>query len=185
MFGRKEANILVVKADSLAGFIAAEPAFAAIREAHPKSKISLLTTGPLQRVARASSYFDQVAGIPNLRDADARKEFVKQLKLAKFEKVYDLAGNDASKKLQSAMGPFGPKWFSASTPSRRRDAKAGLFAPLPDVGALASNAGIEVEGAFARFALGAECAQRFSEHETVMVRHIWPVWVVIAKPERS
>ena len=43
MLGRKQTNILVIKTDSLAAFVAAEPAFEAIRDAHQKSKISLLT----------------------------------------------------------------------------------------------------------------------------------------------
>ncbi len=114
MLGRKQTNILVIKTDGLAAFVAAEPAFDAIRQAHPKARISLLTAPGLQRVARAAPYFDQVAAAPSLRDAEARKAFIKQLKSAKFEKVYDLAGDDAGRKLYAAMGPFRPKWFSAA-----------------------------------------------------------------------
>ena len=133
MFGRKTTNILVIKTDNLAGFVAAEPAFEAIREAHPHSKISLLTIPPLQRVARASPYFDQVAGLPALSDGVERKEFVKQLKAAKFEKVYDLSGNDAGKRLYSAMGPFRPKWYSASPAQRpRKKVRAGFTVPNLD-----------------------------------------------------
>ena len=82
--GRKQNNILVVKTDGLTAFVEADPAFEAIRLAHPKAKISLLTTQGLQRIARASPYFDQVAAMPNMRDGEARKEFVRQLKTSKF-----------------------------------------------------------------------------------------------------
>ena len=54
-------NILVIKTDGLAAFVAAEPLYEAIRAAHPGARISLLTQTHLQRVAKASPYFDQVA----------------------------------------------------------------------------------------------------------------------------
>jgi lipopolysaccharide heptosyltransferase II len=141
MFGRKKENILVIKTDSLAGFVAAEPAFEAIRQAHPDAKISLLTISPLQRVARASPYFDQVAGIPNFRDGDARKEFIQQLKSAKFATVYDLASDEAAKKLYSAMGPFRPKWHCA-TPAPRRARKGQSASGLPSFEKMFSDAGV-------------------------------------------
>ncbi len=143
MFGRKNENILIIKTDNLAGFVAAEPAFDAIRQAHPNAKISLLTIPPLQRVARASPYFDQVAGIPNFRDGDARKEFIKQLKATKFEKVYDLACDDAGKKLYGAMGPFRPKWHSATPAPRKKKNDQTSFNTLPDVDKMLLEAGLE------------------------------------------
>ncbi|MEM8771671.1 MAG: glycosyltransferase family 9 protein [Pseudomonadota bacterium] len=146
MFGRKKANILVIKTDHLVGFVSAEPAFDSIRRAHPEAMISLLTTPALQRVARASPYFDQVAAMPNFRDNEARREFLKQLKSAKFERVYDLAVDEASKKLQGAMGIFGPKWFTASPAPRRRRGGADLAGALPSFDKLFSDAGLEPHG---------------------------------------
>ncbi len=121
MFGRRAENILVIKTDGLAGFVAAEPIFEAIRAANVGARISLLTTNDLQRIARASPYFDQVAVMPSVREPEARKAFTRQLKAAKFSKVYDLAADDWAKKLQAAFGPFGPKWHAvAPSPKRRR-----------------------------------------------------------------
>ncbi len=142
MLGRKQNNILVVKTDGLTAFVAADPAFEAIRNAHPKAKISLLTTQGLQRIARASPYFDQVAAMPNLKDAEARKEFVRQLKTSKFEQVYDLSGDDAARRLKAALGPFGPKWHSAE-PSGK-PAKGARPAP-PNLEKLAASAGLSIE----------------------------------------
>lgn len=141
MFGRKK-NILVIKTDRLAAFVAAEPAFEAIRRAHRDARISLLTIAPLQRIARASPYFDQVAAMPNFRDPEARKEFIKQLKAARFEHVYDLAGDEAAKRLYNAMGVFRPKWHAPPPPPRRG---RGKDAPpeLPDTDAVLADAGIE------------------------------------------
>lgn len=142
MLGRKQNNILVIKTDGLTAFVAADPVFEAIRAAHPQAKISLLTTQGLQRIARASPYFDQVAAMPNLRDRDARKEFVTQLKATKFEQVYDLSGDDAARRLKGAMGMFKPKWFSAD-PAPKTVAKGAAATP-PRLEKLAEAAGLEV-----------------------------------------
>lgn len=143
MFGRKKANILVIKTDRLAAFVAAEPAFEAIRMAHPDARISLLTIPPLQRIARASPYFDQVAAMPNFHDAEARKEFVKQLKAAKFEHVYDLAGDEAARRLYNAMGMLRPKWHAPPQSAPRRGKNKDARPALPDTDAVLRDAGIE------------------------------------------
>ena len=140
MLGQKQANILVIKTDGLAAFVASEPAFDAIRRAHPTAKISLLTTPGLQRIARAAPYFDQVAAMPNFRDAESKKAFVKQVKTAKFERVYELSTDEAGKKLRSSMGMFGPKWHSASQAPRSRE-----HAGKSRVVRLLAGAGIEAE----------------------------------------
>ena len=42
--------------------------------------------------------------MPELRDAESRKAFVKQLRSSKFERIYDLAADDSGRKLYAAMG---------------------------------------------------------------------------------
>ena len=143
MLGRKSSNILVIKTDDLAAFVAAEPAFDAIRSAHPNAQISLLTTPALQRIARAAPYFDQVAGLPDFGNPVERKAFIKQLKSSKFEIVYDLAGNDDGKKLHAAMGPFRPKWHVADAPKKRARRKSAVVSEFPNVEKLLSGAGID------------------------------------------
>lgn len=129
MFGQRKEQILVIKADTLAGFVAAEPLFEAIRERFPKAVLSLLTTEDLQRLARASSYFDQVATTPDFSNPVEKKAFATQLKAAKFTRVFDLSSNEATRKVSSAFGPFGPKWFSVAPPAQRGKKKkmADLF----------------------------------------------------------
>lgn len=117
MLGRRQANILIVKTGALASYVASEPAFAAIRSTYSDARISLLTTPELQRISRASPYFDQVAAMPNLRDPEARKEFVRQIKAAHFERIFDLSGNDQARKLKGALGMFGPKWTTVNAQS--------------------------------------------------------------------
>jgi len=142
MFGRKRANILVIKTDRLAAYVAAEPAFAAIRQAHPKAKISLLTCQKLQRLSRASPCFDQVAAMPNMRDPEARKAFIKEIRAAKFQCVYDLAGDEHARRLYNALGAFRPKW-RAATPAAKSKKRDAAPAGLPDIEAALTCANIE------------------------------------------
>jgi ADP-heptose:LPS heptosyltransferase len=144
MFGRKSENLLIIKTDGLAAFVAAEPVFAEIRKSNPNAKISLLTESGLQRIARAAPYFDQVAALPDLRDAEARKAFVRQLKDAKFARIYDLSADDSARKLQAAMGPFGPKWHAAE-PASKRARKDGYSEP-PSMSRLLAEAGLSDPG---------------------------------------
>jgi len=129
---RRPANILIIKTDGLAAFVAAEPLFEAIRAAHPGARISLLTQPHLQRVARASPYFDQVAAMPDFRDVEAKKAFVRQVKSSRFQYIYDLAANEDAKKLYAALGPFRPKWRSVAPASRSARRKGAPEEGLPN-----------------------------------------------------
>jgi len=142
MFGRKAENILVVKTDGLAGFVACEPLFESLRKAHPKAQISLLTSDELQRVARSSPYFDQVAVAPSQREPEARKAFFRQLKNAKFARVYDLSADDEARKLQSALGPFGPKWHAVSPPPKRSK-KSSTYEALYGIEKFLASSGLD------------------------------------------
>jgi ADP-heptose:LPS heptosyltransferase len=141
MFGRKE-NILVVKTDGLAAFVAAEPVFEAIRNAYPNAKISLLTEAGLQRLARSAPWFDQVAAMPKLEEPEMRKAFVRQLRNARFARAFDLSADAESKKLQSALGIFGPKWHAAEAAPKPKRGKSGFA--VPDLSRLCGEAGLKV-----------------------------------------
>lgn len=143
MFGRRAEHILVIETGGLAAFVAAEPIFEAIRSAHPRAKISLLTNGGLQRLARAAPYFDQVAAVPDFRDPETRKAFIRQLKNAKFARVYDLSADENARRLHAAMGPFRPKWLSAGPPARPRRGEAALAPALPDLAPVYADAGLK------------------------------------------
>lgn len=150
MFGRRNENILIIKTDGLMAFVEAEPVFDAIRKAHPGARISLLTSNGLQRVARAAPYFDQVAAMPNFRDAESRKAFVRQLKTSKFARIYDLSADDDARRLHAAMGPFRPKWLAAgAAPKRRKNAPPGP--DLPDLESVVAAAGLEAPARLPNF----------------------------------
>ena len=142
MFGKKSESILVIKTDGLAAFVAAEPVFDLIRSSWPNAKISLLTNPSLQRLARAAPYFDQVAAIPSFSEPEPRKAFIRQLKNARFARVFDLSADDAAKKLHASLGPFRPKWFAAGPAQKARGSKAPIAA-MPDLTQFTSAVGLE------------------------------------------
>ncbi|MEZ5914642.1 MAG: hypothetical protein R3C42_03310 [Parvularculaceae bacterium] len=141
MMGRSQ-NILVIKTDGLAAFVAAEPLYEAIRAAHPGARISLLTQSRLQRIARASPYFDQVAAMPDFRDPEAKKAFVQQIRTSRFSYIYDLAANEDAKKLYSALGLFRPKWRSVAPASRSARKKGAPEESLPDMSRFSDAVGV-------------------------------------------
>ncbi|MFZ5619206.1 MAG: glycosyltransferase family 9 protein [Pseudomonadota bacterium] len=142
MTGRTQ-NILVIKTDGLAAFVAAEPLYEAIRTAHPGARISLLTQNHLQRVARASPYFDQVAAMPDFRDVEAKKAFVKQVRASHFSYIYDLAANEDARRLYAALGLFRPKWRSVAPASRSARKKGTPEQGLPDTSKFSSSMGLD------------------------------------------
>lgn len=142
MFGRKSENILIIKTDGLAAFVTAEPIFEAIRKAYPHAKLSLLTEPRLQRIAKAAPYFDQVAALPDFHIAEVRKAFIRQLKTARFKRVFDLSAGEESKKLYSALGPFRPKWCAVEAAPKRRIQKRIPESALPDVRGFLEDSGL-------------------------------------------
>lgn len=140
---RRPDNILIIKTDGLAAFVAAEPLFESIRSAHPGARISLLTQQHLQRVARASPYFDQVAAMPDFRDPDARKAFVKQIQSSHFACIYDLAANEEAKRLFAALGPFRPKWRSVAPASRSARLRGAPEEGLPNTSKFSASVGLD------------------------------------------
>ena len=53
-------KVLVLKFGALGDFVLALAAMKRIRLAHPKAKITLLTTPPFEALAKASPYFNAV-----------------------------------------------------------------------------------------------------------------------------
>ncbi|HXI86702.1 MAG TPA: glycosyltransferase family 9 protein [Parvularculaceae bacterium] len=151
MFGRRSENILIIKTDGLAAFVAAEPVFDEIRRANPDAKISLLTQAGLQRVARAAPYFDQVAAMPDFQEPESRKAFVRQLKSAKFAHVYDLSADEAAKRLYASMGLFRPKWHAAA-PAPKKKRKGPPAPEMPELGPALADAGLSAPSRLPDFA---------------------------------
>lgn len=109
-------RILVIKLGALGDFVLALGPFAAIREAHPEARITLLTTAPFESIARAAPYFDDVwvDRRPSLLRPVAWLGLRHRLLGGRFDFVYDLQTSDRSGWYFRLMGPGRrPDWSGA------------------------------------------------------------------------
>jgi ADP-heptose:LPS heptosyltransferase len=107
---KRSKSVLVIKLSALGDFVMAFPAFARIRAAHPDAKITLLTTAPFETLARLSPYFDAVETDGRPAGPGDWVRLITRLRQAKFDRVYDLQGNDRTNLLFQALRPRPPVW---------------------------------------------------------------------------
>jgi ADP-heptose:LPS heptosyltransferase len=107
---REIKTVLVIQLSALGAFVMSLAAMKRIREAHPKAKITLLTTPPFEGLAKSSPYFNTV-------ETDGRPEglgdfaaLISRLRAAKYDRIYDLETSSRSNAIYRFMGPFQPPW---------------------------------------------------------------------------
>ncbi len=103
-------RVLVIKLGALGDMVLAMGPFAAIRDAHPDARITLLTSAPLAEFLRASPYFDAVwiDHRPSKWQIGRWLELRRRLRGGRFDFVYDLQTSDRSGWYHRLMGP-GPR----------------------------------------------------------------------------
>jgi len=121
-------KILVIKLGALGDFVQALAAMKHIRQAHPKAKITLLTTPPFEALAKASRYFNAIEtdGRPSgIADTLA---LARRIKAARYDRVYDLQTSGRSSFYFQLLRPFPPQWSGiaagASHPHRNKNRNA-------------------------------------------------------------
>ena len=123
-------RVLVLKQEGLRQFVEAEPAFAAIRAAHPGAHVDLITTQAFGRLAKGSPYFDRVLAAGAFEDKSQRKQFFGQLKKMGYDTVYDLDGTRATLDIRSALTGFrGPRWVGPKKVMSRPGRAQGFAGP--------------------------------------------------------
>lgn len=107
-------KILVIKLGALGDFIYALGPMAAIRKAHPDDHITLLTTAPYEKMARACGYFNDIMvdKRPKTLDILGWWTLRKRLNKSQFDRVYDLQNNDRTALYFKLFAPR-PEWFGA------------------------------------------------------------------------
>ncbi|PXA88420.1 ADP-heptose--LPS heptosyltransferase [Caulobacter sp. D4A] len=117
-------KVLVIKLGALGDFVLALAAMKKIREAHPRAKITLLTTPPFEALARLSPYFNAVEVDGRPSDAGDLFKMLGRIRKAKYDRVYDLQTNSRTGWYFQALRPFPPQWSGiakgASLPQRGR-----------------------------------------------------------------
>jgi len=107
---REIKKILVIKLGALGDFVLALAAMKRIRMAHPKAKITLLTTPPFEGLAKSSGYFTAIETDGRPSSIPEWFEMVRRIRKAKYDRVYDLQTSGASSRIFQALRPFPPQW---------------------------------------------------------------------------
>ena len=103
-------RVAVIKLGSLGDFVQALGPFRAIRRRHAGAHITLITTQPYVKLARATRYFDAVWGDGRPRGLKGLIKLLWRMRKSRFNRVYDLQTSDRSSAYFWALGPFFPAW---------------------------------------------------------------------------
>jgi ADP-heptose:LPS heptosyltransferase len=107
---RELKKILVIKLGALGDFVLALAAMKRIREAHPKAKITLLTTPPFEGLAKACPYFNFVETDGRPAGLGEWSAMIARVRKAKYDRVYDLQTSGRSSAIFQMLRPFPPQW---------------------------------------------------------------------------
>lgn len=88
--GEAARRVLVIKLSALGDFVLALGAMRAIRAAHPKARITLLTTPPYEALAKATGYFQIVETDGRPEGVKATRELLKRMRAENYDIIYDL-----------------------------------------------------------------------------------------------
>jgi ADP-heptose:LPS heptosyltransferase len=125
-------KVLVIKLGGVGEMVLAFPAFERIRQAHPKAKITLLTTDPFAALAKSSPFFNTVEADGAPKDPGHWTALILRIRRAHYDRVYDLQNDAASNLIFQALRPLPPAWsgtaLGASLPHKNRH--RGAMHPL-------------------------------------------------------
>lgn len=119
-------RILIIKLGAFGDFFLAQTAFAAIRRHHAGDRLSLLTLPSLAPLARLSGLFDEVLEDPRGRSLSAHLAVRRQLRLGRFDRVYDLQAQKRTDRYFYLMapGPW-PEWSGTAWGASHSDRYEG------------------------------------------------------------
>lgn len=110
-------RILVIRLGALGDLLLCFQAFQAIRNAHPKATIALITGPSFERFAKEFPWFNEVIVDyrPSWRAPREWWRLVKKISQFKPDRIYDLQGKFRQTILYFARGgPLGPEWSGAA-----------------------------------------------------------------------
>jgi ADP-heptose:LPS heptosyltransferase len=103
-------RIAVIKLGALGDFVQALSPFRTIRAHHERAHITLITTNPFASLGRASGYFDEIWEDGRPRTVAAYCAFIRRLRRARFDRVYDLQTSTRSNVYFLLLFPRFPEW---------------------------------------------------------------------------
>lgn len=105
-------RILVIKLGALGDIIISAEAFQSIRRHHPDAHITILTRKPFESIVRKMPWFDEVMvdTSPKFHRIGKLLALRRQLRNARFDRVYDLQTNDRTAIYFHMLRPKPPEW---------------------------------------------------------------------------
>jgi ADP-heptose:LPS heptosyltransferase len=119
-------KILVIKLGSLTAFVMALAAMERIRKAHPKARITLLTTPPFEGLARSCNYFNEVETDGNDVGLVPWLALTRRIRDAKYDRIYDLENSNRTAMLFQFLRPFPPEWSGVAAGATLRHTNKNL-----------------------------------------------------------
>jgi ADP-heptose:LPS heptosyltransferase len=121
----KQVNrVLVIKLGGVGEMVLAFPAFERIRQAHPKAKITLLTTPPFMALANQSPFFNNVDPDGKPGDPASWAALILRIRGARYDRIYDLQNDRTTNLIFQGLRPLAPEWsgtaLGAALPHRNR-----------------------------------------------------------------
>lgn len=117
-------RVLVIKLGPIGEMVLAFPAFERIRQAHPRARITLLTTQPFEALAKSSPFFNAVDAEGAPKDPASWTALIIRIRRGHFDRVYDLQNDAATNLIFQALRPMAPEWsgtaMGAALPHRNR-----------------------------------------------------------------
>ena len=126
---REIKKILVIKLGALGDFVLALAAMKRIRAAHPKARITLLTTPPFEALARSSGYFNSIETDGRPASFGEWLQMIRRLRQARYDRVYDLQTSRSSSRIFQFLRPFPPQWSGIAAGAQlkqRTKGRAGM-----------------------------------------------------------
>lgn len=112
---RDPQKILVIKCGPLGEFVPALAAMRRIRQAHPRAKITLLTTPAFEGLAKTSRYFNAVDAGGEPEGVGGWLALVSRVRQGRYQRVYDLQTSSRTNLLFQMLRPFPPPWSGTAT----------------------------------------------------------------------
>jgi len=103
-------RVLVIKLGGVGEMVLAFPAFERIRHAHPKAKITLLTTEPFASLTAQSPFFNKVEADGAAKGPAAWAALIMRLRAARYDRVYDLQNDATTNLIFQGLRPLPPPW---------------------------------------------------------------------------
>jgi ADP-heptose:LPS heptosyltransferase len=117
-------RVLVIRLEPVAEFVLSLSAMGRIREAHPRARITLLTTPQFEGLAKICPYFNEVQADAEMRGLGDVMRLASKIRQGGYERVYDLQTSGRTNLLFQFLRPRPPQWSGAavgcSLPHRNR-----------------------------------------------------------------